>query len=102
MSLFIIVFCYWLDLERNLKLESSIQHQLTALEKSINTTDEKSLVAGKCSHRGDIVNAVMKLKKNPLVSILQPKHMRHNFWMVIDEPIIQPDVSYIKFCVNYL
>ena len=93
-------YCYCLDLERKLKLESSIQHQLTALEKSINTTDEEGLVAGQCSHREDIIDAVMKLKKNPLVSILQPKHMKHNFWKFIDETIIQPDVSYIY--VNYL
>ena len=72
---------------------------MTVLEKSINTTDEEGL-AGQCSHREDIIDAVMKLKKNPLVSILQPKHMRHNFWMFIDDPIIQPDVSYIG--VNYL
>ena len=70
------------------------------MEKSINTTDEEGPVAEKCSHRGDIIDAMMKLKNNPLVSILKPKHMRHNFWMFIDKPIIQPDVSY--FCVNYL
>ena len=87
------------DLERNLKVESSIQHQLTALEKSINTSDEEGLVAGECSHRGDIVDAVMKLKKNPLVSILKPKHMRDKFWMFIDEPIIQAEVSYIVLTI---
>ena len=70
------------------------------MEKSINTPDEKGLVAGECNHRKDIVDAVMKLKKNPLVSFLQPKYMRHNFWIFIDESIIQPDVSYIF--VNYL
>ena len=69
------------------------------MEKSINTSDEEDLEAGECSHRGDIVDAMMKLKENPLVSILQPKHMRHNFWMFIDEPIIQPDVSYIVLTI---
>ena len=69
------------------------------MEKSINTTDEEDVLAGECSHREDIVDAMMKLKMNPLVSILQPKHMRHNFWMVIDEPIIQSDVSYFVLTI---
>ena len=89
---------FYYILERNLKVESSLQHQLSALEKSINANsiDEEGLVGGQCSDHDMkvIMEAVKKLKESPLVSILQPKHIKdHDFWKFVDEPIIQ-DVSY--------
>ena len=65
------------------------------MEKSINANsiDEEGLVAGQCSDMEVIVEAIVKLKESPLVSILQPKHIKdHDFWKFVNEPIIQ-DVS---------
>ena len=74
-------------------IESTLEQQLAALDTSINSSVEEDLVAGHCSDREVIVETLLRLKKNPLVSLLQPKHMRHNFWEVLDRPNIETKVS---------
>ena len=76
-------------IERKLSVESSLQHQLTALEQSIKTDE----VNGQCSDKDVIVEALKKLTENPLMSLLQPKHTRHNFQKFLDQPNSQTEVS---------
>ena len=79
----------FISIERELSVESSLQHQLTALEKSIKAVE----VNGPCSDMDVIVEALMKLIENPLVSLLQPKHMKPNFQEFLDQPNNQIEVS---------
>ena len=72
---------------------STLEQQLASLDTSINSTVEEDLVAGHCSDRKIIVEHLLRLKKNPLMSLLQPKHMRHNFWEVLDQLNIETEVS---------
>ena len=73
--------------------ESTLEQQLAALDTSINSSVEEDLVAGHCSDREAIVETLIRFKKNPLVSLLQPKHMRYNFWEVLDQLTIETEVS---------
>ena len=85
-------------LDRKLRLQSSCQHQPEAA--SIN--NEESLIAENWSDVEVLEKAISKLKQNPILSLIQPKHMTHNFWKIVDGANIPPnEINISSIEVNY-
>ena len=85
-------------IDRKLRLQSSCQHQSAAM--SIN--NEESLIAENCNDMEVLEKAISKLRQNPILSLIHPKHVTHNFWKIADGANIPPnEINISSIEVNY-
>ena len=46
--------------------------------------------------------AISKLRQNPILSLIHPEHMTHNFWKIADGPnILSNELNILSIEVNY-
>ena len=84
-------------IEKNLILQSSCQYQSEA----VTINNEESVIAENCNDMEVLEKAISKLKQNPILSLIHPKHMTHNFWKIADGDNIPPnEVNILSIEVN--
>ena len=58
---------------------------------AISINNEESVIAGNWNDMEVLEKAISKLRQNPILSLICPKHMTHNFWKIADGANILPN-----------
>lgn len=69
---------WYIVVEKRIRPDMSLRKQLSAVTNFID--EEESLAAGWCSEVTELRKIALELRKSPLLSVIQPKHQKEDFW----------------------